>query len=85
MFAVDGQHGHIAVAGCGGENLAGGNHALLVGQAHGLACQMAAWVASRPATPTMAETTKSALGQRGAGNCACRAVNDLNAGDSGGS
>jgi len=46
-----------------GEDLTGGHHALLVGQATGLPARMAACVASRPATPTMAETTKSASGK----------------------
>ena len=45
-----------------GKNFARGDHALLVGQAHGFSGQDAACVASSPATPTIAETTKSASG-----------------------
>ncbi len=37
VFAVDGQDGHVALAGGGGEDFAGGDHALLVGEADGLA------------------------------------------------
>ena len=35
MFAVNGQDGNIAFAGGCGENLAGGDHAFLVGKANG--------------------------------------------------
>ena len=39
VLAVDGQDGHIALARCAGKNFARRHHALLVGQAHGLARQ----------------------------------------------
>ena len=62
VLAVDGQQRLALAAGLGGDQFSGGDQAFLVGQADCFARFTASYVASSPATPTMALTTKSASG-----------------------
>jgi hypothetical protein len=83
VLAVDGQDGHVALARGGGEDLAGGHHALLVGQADGLAGQDGGVRGFKAGHAHDGGDHEIGFGQRGAGDRAFGAVNDFDAGDAG--
>ena len=83
VLAVDGQDGHIALAGRGGEDFARCHHAFLVGQAHGLAGQNRGMRRLQPCDPHDGRDDEIGFGQGGAGDGAFRAVDDFNPGDAG--
>jgi hypothetical protein len=83
VLAVDGQDGDVALAGGGGEDFAGGHHALLVGQADGLAGQDGGVGGFEAGDADDGRDDEIRLGQGGAGDGACGAVDDFDAGDAG--
>ena len=83
VLAVDGQDGHVALARGGGEDFAGGHHALLVGQAHGLAGQDGGVRGFEAGDADDGGDDEIGFRQSGAGDGAFGAVDDLDAGDAG--
>jgi hypothetical protein len=83
VLAVDGQDGDVALAGGRGEDFAGGHHALLVGQADGLAGQDGRVGGFQAGHADDGRDDKVRLGQRRAGDGARGAVDDFDAGDAG--
>ncbi len=77
VLAVDGQDRHVALARGGGEDFAGGNHALLVGQSHGLAGQDGRVRRFEPGDANDGGDDKIRFRQRGAGDGALGAVDDF--------
>ena len=62
VLGVDGQQRHVLRAAAAGQDLSRSHHASLFARPTGFPASTAAYVASRPATPTIAETTKSDFG-----------------------
>ena len=83
VLAVDGQDGHVALAGGGGEDFAGRHHALLVGQADRLAGKDGRVGGFKAGDADDGRDHKVGFGQGGAGDRACGAVDNLDAGDAG--
>ena len=80
VFAVDGQNRHIAFARRGGQNLAGRNHALLVGQSERFAGQNRRVRRLQTGHANNRRNHKIGLGQRRAGNGSSSSVNHFDAG-----
>ena len=83
VLAVDGQDGHVALARSGGQDLARGHHALLVGQAHWFAGQNGRMRRLQSGHADDGRNHKIGLGQGRAGNRALGAMHDFDPGDAG--
>jgi len=83
VLAVDGQDGHVARAGRRSEDFAGGDHALLVGQADGLAGQDRGVRGFQACDADDGRDDKVRLRQRGAGDSPLSSVDGLDATDAG--
>ena len=83
VFTVDGQDGNVALTGGRGEDFAGGNHALLVGQADGLAGQNCRVRGFESRNADDSRDHKIRLRQSGACDGAFSSVRDFDASDAG--
>ncbi len=83
VLAVDGQDGDVALAGGGGEDFAGGYHALLVGQANGLTGEDGGMGGFEAGYADDGGDYKVGFGKGGAGDGALGTVDELDACDSG--
>jgi hypothetical protein len=83
VLAVDGQDGHVALAGGGGEDFAGGHHALLVGQTDGFAGQDGSMRGFEAGNAYDGGDHKIGIGMRGAGDGAFGAVDHFGARNAG--
>ena len=83
VLAVDGQDGHVALARGGGEDLAGRNHAFLVGEAHWLAGENRGMRGFKACDANDRGDNEIRLGQGRASDGSLGAVHDFDSRDAG--